>query len=176
MRTADSEPESFLHGAPGRKSADGLLDRFEIAANDRMAAELRRDGHSFQQIAEAMGCSTSTAHARVTRALRAVVQEPARDLRVLELARYDRLLASAYEVVDGLKSCPHCGHESSVPRYSTPDRLAAMNAALRISERRARLEGLDAPTKMEHRVADSLDAQIVALASELAALEGLDHA
>lgn len=159
----------------GSKSHDGLLDRFELAVDDRLAAELRRDGYSYAQIADKLGCSVGGAHKKVKRALRQIVQEPAQDVRLMEIARYDKLLVSAQEIVDGLKACPHCNAADSVPKFSTQDRLSAMGTVLRISERRAKLEGLDAPTKVEHRIFDALDAQIEALASELAALESADE-
>lgn len=61
-------------------------------------------------------------------ALRATLQEPADELRSLELERLDRLLL-------GVWSQAAKGNQGAVDR------------ALKIMERRARLLGLDAPTK-----------------------------
>ena len=47
-------------------------------------------------------------------------------------------------------------------------RLAAIDRALRILERRARLLGLDAAVKVDARSSDSIDRQIERLAAELA--------
>ncbi len=94
----------------------------------RQALELRLHGTSYAAIATKCGYSkASGAHAAVKSALRKTLSEPAEELRVLEAERLDALLASVWD------------------KASKGDPKAVDNA-LRIMERRAKLLGLDAPT------------------------------
>ena len=92
---------------------------------------MRRDGATFKQIAEALGYKgPSSAYRAVMSALRRTQQEPADELRRLELERLDEALrAIAGRVRQG--------------------NLAAIDRWIRISESRRRLLGLDAPTRTE---------------------------
>lgn len=165
-----SDPNGPLHGpAHGEGRHPRMIshevvvrnrdwDEFGVAVLERKACELRRDGYTYPQIAEKMGSSVSTAHARVHRAIRKTIKEPSAHAKQLELDRLDKLLATMHEIIDD-------------PKTATQDRVAASNTAIRLSESRRKLEGMDAPTKMEHRVFDALDTQIEALAAELKALD-----
>jgi hypothetical protein len=105
----------------------------QIASHDRklQALELRKAGATFQMIADQLGYrSPSGAHKAVVSALRATLREPAEELRELELTRLDAMLLSLWRRVQA-------GEERAIDR------------ALRIMERRARLLGLDAPTRGE---------------------------
>ncbi|HUU02182.1 MAG TPA: hypothetical protein VM425_12125 [Myxococcota bacterium] len=113
----------------GRRSP---TSRTAIASAEKQAQalELRRDGHTLQQIADALGfAGPSGAADCVQRALRATVAEPAEELRILELARLDSYLAALQKKIG-----------TGEPR--------AIEVALRVSTRRAKLLGLDAPTQM----------------------------
>ena len=105
----------------------------QVNANDRQlqALELRKAGVSYAVIAERL-CyrSGSGAHAAVGAALKKTLQEPADELRVLELERLDNMLLA-------IASQVKAGH------------LGAIDRALRIQERRAKLLGLDAAAKHE---------------------------
>ena len=127
----------------------------DTAIRDGKAAQLRRDGLSYRQIAKAMGCSVAGAHDMVRRALREAIREPAEELRTLELERLDALYAKVMVIVD---------------TGSTKEVLNAIDRALRIMERRSKLLGLDAPLKQDLRVTDRLDAQIEQLAAEILAV------
>lgn len=63
-------------------------------------------------------------------ALRARMQEPAEDVRRMEIERLDRMLNAMWEKIDE-------GDEK------------AITAGLKVMERRARLLGLDAPMKVD---------------------------
>ena len=130
----------------------------DAAIRDGKAAELRRDGLSYRQIAKAMGCSVAGAHDMVRRALREAVREPADCLRTLELERLDSLYAKVMTIVE---------------TGSTKEVLNAIDRALRIMERRSKLLGLDAPLKQDLRITDSLDSEIERLAAELLFVENL---
>jgi len=91
--------------------------------------EARVQGHSLRTIAAELGCAPATAMRDLHHALRELAQlEQAKtaELRALELARLDHLLVALADKIDA-------------------GDVGAINAAVRISERRARLLGLDRP-------------------------------
>ena len=103
----------------------------QVQALDRTsrALELRKSGATFAHIANELGyANESGAYKAVMRALKKTLQEPADEVRTLEVERLDSLL-------NGLWQRRH------VPEIT--DRI------LRIMERRAKLLGLDAPTRTE---------------------------
>lgn len=105
----------------------------QVKAHDRQlkALELRKAGVSYQAIADQLGFrSRGSAHNAVMAVLRKTLQEPADEVRQLELERLDALLMGMYPQA-------RKGNQGAVDR------------CLRIMERRAKLLGLDAPTKAE---------------------------
>jgi hypothetical protein len=102
------------------------------------AVRLRLAGMSYSSMSERLGVSASSAHRAVLRSLArtaADLGESADALRSLELQRLDALLAGLW------------------PAASAGD-PAAVSVALRVSERRAKLLGLDAPSRRELSGAD----------------------
>ena len=94
------------------------------------AFELRKTGSSYREIARQLGVDVHTAHADVgaeLEAIRETTVAEATKLRALELERLDGMTSGLW---------PH------VRAGSAP----AVTAAVKISERRARLLGLDMPT------------------------------
>ena len=105
--------------------------RVQAHERQKQALQLRTAGVAYEEIAARLGYrGRSGAYAAVMRALRATLQEPADELRTLELERLDRLLL-------GVWGQAAKGNQGAVDR------------ALRIMERRAKLLGLDAPSKTE---------------------------
>lgn len=104
-----------------------------VQSHDRKlkALELRKAGYSYHRIGEALGCTKSQAHRDVGAALKLTLQEPADDVRALEAERLDDLLRALWPDARN-------GNHGAIDR------------ALRIMERRAKLLGLDAPTRTEH--------------------------
>lgn len=97
------------------------------------ALEARKEGKTFDQIAEECGYnSRQAAHDAVKRALDAIIREPADSLRVLDLERLDVLWQIQY-------------------LNAQAGDVQAMAACMKIMERRARLLGLDAPVKTENK-------------------------
>ena len=93
--------------------------------DQRRCLELRRAGLTYDVIAEQVGLSNkSLAYKYVQSALKRTLQEPADDLRNLEVDRLDRLQTALW--ANAMR-----GDNHSVDRI------------LRIAERRARLLGLD---------------------------------
>lgn len=105
----------------------------EVTAHDNQlkALELRKAGVSYQRIAETLGYKdASGAWRAVKSALKKTLQEPAAELRTLEVERLDAMLSAIWASV-------------KQGQYGAQDR------ALKIMERRARLLGLDAPVKAD---------------------------
>jgi hypothetical protein len=108
--------------------------RISAIERQRQALELRSAGVGFADIAARLGYSgASGAYKAVWVALRRTLQEPADELRKLELKRCDDM------------------HLALWMRARAGDE-AAIDRVLRIMERRARYLGLDAPTRMSFDV------------------------
>jgi hypothetical protein len=106
----------------------------EIIAERRMRAlNLRKAGGSYRQIAQQLGVSLNTAWADVNAELlelREQTKADAAEVRDLELQRCDEMILGLWPAV----------------RRGDPK---AVSAAVRVSERRSKLLGLDAPSKSE---------------------------
>jgi hypothetical protein len=116
---------------PGRRK-HSQLPSAETIDKERRALEARRDGWSYDEIADKItGGVRANAYRVVQNGLRRTLVEPALELRVLEQERLDALLRPVMlQAKDG--------------------NLRAVETALRIMERRARLLGLDLPAKGEN--------------------------
>ena len=120
------------------------------------ALELRKTGMTFEAIAKTLGYqSRASAFKAVMTAIKELKREPAQELVELELARLDAMLAGLW------------------PSATTGD-ARSVDSLLRLSERRARLLGLD-----EHRPVDeedSLSREIrIAISTGKFAVKGKDH-
>ncbi|MGH8965824.1 MAG: hypothetical protein ACRDXB_10920, partial [Actinomycetes bacterium] len=84
------------------RGGDGRFTRSpDTAQRDARAAELRGRGNSYRAIASELGYqSPASAHEAVQRALAAIVEEPAQDVRRLELERLDTLYEAALKVLE----------------------------------------------------------------------------
>lgn len=111
---------------------DGPLSprRLSVAQKRVRALELRREGKTFQQIADIVGWKNkASAYLAVKKGLEDTMQEPADALRKLESERLDWMWRKVVERMD-------------------VDHLWAVDRGLKVAERRAALFGLDtAPTK-----------------------------
>jgi hypothetical protein len=141
---------------------------------DNQAVELRRRGLSHRQIAAQMGYkSPSSAYDAIERALAESSREAHDEVRALELGRLDdmrricwRILASKHITVSQGRVITH----PETGEIVTDDMplLQAIDRLLRISERTAKLLGLDAPVRAHVEVQDGLDAEIEQLITQLA--------
>jgi hypothetical protein len=94
------------------------------------ALELRKTGMTYSDIARVLGYADGTgAFQAVRRALQATMKEPAEELRTMEEARIDAALAAIWNAVLN-------GSYGAIDRF------------IRLSERRSRLRGLDAPVQV----------------------------
>lgn len=112
------------------------------------ALELRKAGVTYEGIAKQLGYrSPEAAFQAVKAALKSTLQEPAEGVREMELKRLDDMLLAMWPQVKS-------GNQGAIDR------------CLRIQERRSRLLGLDAPTKIaptdptgEHEYHELTDAE-----------------
>lgn len=105
--------------------------RKRVRERDAEALRLRLAGHTYAAVAEMLDyASPSHAQKQVTKCLVEITREPAQELRELELKRLDEMFIPAYSRAI----------EGGGPK--------AIQSCLHIMERRARLLGLDKPTKI----------------------------
>jgi hypothetical protein len=159
--------------------------RVDAAARDARALELRAAGLSFRQIGRQLGCGTTTAYKRVGRGLDRTLREPADRVRTLELHRLDQLTAAAMAVLGARHVLVQAGRPVLDPVSGDPypdhgPTLAAIAALLRVAERRARLLGLDQPTRVDAQVhaeaytVSAIDHELARLRADLALLDPAD--
>lgn len=141
------------------------------AARDAEACRLRARNLTYRQIADELGIDVRSAYDGVQRALKDTLQEPADDLRRLELERLDELARQARGVMEATHYVVDKGSvviwEGS-PLLDDAPVLAAVDRLLKVQERRAKLLGLDSPQRV------SVDAQQIGedIKGLLAALAG----
>ena len=105
--------------------------RLQAAARQKQALKLRLAGASYEDIATQLGyAGRGNAWRSVMAALKATLQEPADQVRILEAARLDRLLLGVWT-------------------QAAKGNQGAIDRAIKIMERRAKLLGLDAPSKQQ---------------------------
>ena len=138
---------------PGKGSPAVQRDR--AAVKGAQVLELRAAGYTFARIAEAVGYSSAaSAKKAFDRAIAAEQGEQAtqrEEMRAQQNLRINRLLSACW------------GKATSDPTGR------AMTNAIRLLERQARLNGLDAP--MNLKITDRMDEEIEALMAQLAGLE-----
>lgn len=125
---------------------------------EKRVLELKRSGATWDAIAEVVGYSNASgAFKAYQRAMVRTLQQPAEELRDAEIDRLDRLQRAHWFDAIGTKD--------------TPPNIKAGEFILKIIDRRAKLLGLDAPTKIQAEVvtydASGIDADIERIAREL---------
>lgn len=132
-------------------SPGGFIRTEEQAILDTEALKLRSLGWSYQKVADAIGTTKATAYNRVQRALAAIPAEAVDEFRRLEMERLDLVLNVAMDkAMSGDKGA-----------------LFAVDRVISIMDRRAKLMGLDAPTKHEVLTLDAVTAEIQRLEAQL---------
>jgi len=149
--------------------------RITTAKRRAEALQMRLDGAKYDDIATALNYATRGAAAQdVQRAIMLMVAEPAAEVRAMELARLDEM----WQAARGVRKREHItvanGRVIEVEVDGEKKNLVddgpvlqAIDRLLRIQERRAKLLGLDAPTKVEVINDDLIDAEIRKLTDEL---------
>lgn len=116
--------------------------RVESAFKQSLAMRLRVKGYNYAEIAEKCGYTGDHpemfAHQLVTHGIKAVRLDSAEFMRDVELTRLDSLQKLAWAAI-----------ERASKRGDTRAVATGVNSVVRISDRRAKLMGLDAPVKYD---------------------------
>lgn len=159
----------------------GYIRTIDTANRDAECARLRSRSHTLAHIADAVGFkSQSSVKFAIERALVAAITEPAEELRRLELMKLDQLAVAAWAVLEARHYLVSQGRlirieDGASPLEDDGPVLNAIDRLLKISERRSKLLGLDAPIRAEVTTIDHLDAQIAALEADLAGRPPVDE-
>lgn len=134
---ADMPPASAMVGVPGH---DQSMD----AARKIRMLQARIAGATYEQIAEAEGYADRTgARNTIIRAMREHASESVQELRELENSRLDRAQAAIWPFIVA-------PHNPEAPGYVPPEvRMQAVTTFVRLSKRRADMNGLDAPKQVQ---------------------------
>ena len=113
--------------------------RVEAAFHQSLAMRLRTRGYTYQEIAEKIGVANpQVAYNLVMRGVRSVRLDSAEQMRDIELGRYDELTKIAWRAI-----------EAADKRRDFKSIASILNSITRLSDRRAKLMGLDAPVKYD---------------------------
>ena len=158
-------------------------DRRRTATAERRARalKLRSAGATLDDIMAAVpGYKTRAAVSQdISRALAVLRTEPAEEMRALANERLDllwrtamRILGRTHYVVSNGRLMTNDGQ----PMRDDDPTLRAIGVLLQIEQRRARLNGLDAPKQVEVITIDAVEAEIRRLSAELGAVEAVETA
>lgn len=152
---------------PRRTPVNHTIDTVE---RDAEMAHLRARGLSYRAIAGQVGCTASTAYLGVQRALAAVPVEAVGELRQVECARLDAVIARLWDVVEAEHPFISNGRRFDDVQDAGPV-ISALSGIVRASESKRKLLGLDAPARQMVTVVteDAVDAELRRLEAELAA-------
>lgn len=149
------------------------LERTVLTAEqDSRAAHMRAEGRTYRAIAAELGVSVGTAYAAVQRAIAAVPVEAVGELRAVECARLDAVIAKLWDVVHAEHPLISNGRRFDDVEDAGPV-ISALAGIVRASESKRKLLGLDAPARQTITVVneDVVDAEIRRLEAEMAATE-----
>jgi hypothetical protein len=157
---------------------DLRTDRRRTAAAERRvkALKLRAAGATLDDIMAAVpGYKTRAAVSQdISRALATMATESADEMRALSNERLDLLWRTALQILGRTHYVVSNGrlvtHDGQPMRDDDPA-LRAIGVLLNIEQRRARLNGLDAPKQVEVITVDAVEAEIRRLSAELGATE-----
>lgn len=141
----------------------GNTDRERIADRQRQqeAVRLRLRGYTWQEVADQVGYSSRQAAQRGAAALLDRIEtEDVAAYRAVEEARLDLVWRKQLEHLEQFRPSQSGVGLSAV--------ASAVSALVRVSERRSKLLGLDAPTKVDVGASDvDLDSAVAAIMSAL---------
>lgn len=152
------------------RDGKGRYDRDPTTvARDAEAAALRAKSWTYQQIADHLGITKSSAHEAVQRALADTLAEPAEALRTLELERLDGMWRAVQGVLERKHLTVSNGRVVQIPNEAgelvpvedDAPILQAVDRLLKIQERRAKLLGLDIPVKQQIEVDGGIRYEVI---------------
>jgi hypothetical protein len=123
-----------------------------VSERDQRAATMKLNGWTYPMIAEELGIALSTTHEAVERAMKAVPFDDADTLRKIELAHLDKAQHKALEVLAARHLTVSVKGDVALDADGNPvldDTVAlkAIDSLVKVQTRRAKLLGLDAPTR-----------------------------
>ena len=128
-----------------------------ISERDNRAAGMKLSGLTYEQIADDLGISRTTAFEAVERAMKAVPFEEADTLRKIELAHLDKAQSKALEILDkqhvAISASGKVVYNDGEPVLDDSVALKAVDSLVKVQGRRAKLLGLDAPTRVQAMIA-----------------------
>jgi hypothetical protein len=150
--------------------------KVETIDKDLAALELRRQGFTYQQIADRTGyANRSAAYQAVQRGLALSVRETADEVRQLEIERLEDLRRPALEVLRRRHLVVSQGKvmhdpDTGEPLIDSMPALHAIDRLIKLAERMAAFRGLDAPRRSVSEVLtlDVIQAEILRLKSQVA--------
>ena len=136
-----------------QNSKGGFITTEQDMINATEALRLRSKGFTYQKVADTLGISKTAAYHRVQNALAAIPKEAVEEYRKLETERLDTMLERVMEKVT---------YDDGKSGF-----LFAVDRALAIMDRRAKLLGLDSPVKTVNVTVDAADLEIIRLSEQL---------
>ena len=125
----------------------------EQIALDHEAAELRSRSKTFREIAEIFNVSVGTAYNMVQRAISDIPREATQELVALEIAKIDFLERKAIEILEKrhvmVAPSGKIIYDDNEKVEDDGPVLQAINTLSKLGDRRAKLLGLNAPTRTE---------------------------
>lgn len=150
--TINTEPEVQEQGEePGLGMDLSTTDKTSVTARVNEIARLRVFGLTYQQIADRLGYANRDGPRRILmKHLREQAAEAISEMRAMENARLDAATFSVMTILQGQDA-------------GQAERLRAADTLVRISQRRASLNGLDAPISVD--ITNSMQAALAELES-----------
>lgn len=149
----------------GKDARDRLIEGEQILT-------AYNNGHPVSEIAERWGYAPSTVHNRLKQAIMARVAPTVDEYREIQNALLDDQMMRIEEQVEAAMKLIVLGTEqkdAAIIDKGMTQRLRAIEARTRIAERRAKLMGLDMPTKVEANVTVTtpIDSAVAGLLAEM---------
>ena len=124
--------------------------------SDHQAAQWKSQGLTYKQIGERLGVTRQAAHLAVQRALADIPRMATEELRTLELEKLDNLERRLIWIINQPSYKTSASgrvieYEGKALLDITPQ-IQAIGAALKVIDKRAKLLGLDAPTRVETEI------------------------
>lgn len=158
MTPPDDVPEEPIEGELVLHGSSPRFNTVEVADQQRTCYDLRLRHHTLRQISALTGLSVGTVYNRINDEIDRVVSPYREQYRVLERERLEEISRRLLDMM----SRPHYviskdGDVLTVDDERVEDvavTLACIDRFMKVQDRRARLEGLDAPVKVDIEAAE----------------------
>lgn len=152
MTASDTTPEPSAGTTVERYVHQAKLTNVDLAEQQRTCYELRLRHHTIREISAITGLSVGTVHKRITDEIETTVSPYREQYRVMERERLEGISRRLLDMM----SKPHYvikdGEVLTIDEERVEDiavTLACVDRFMKVQERRSRLEGLDAPVKVD---------------------------